>query len=181
MTSSEVFLNLLRTRRSIRKFQPRPIGKAQLERLTETLLRAPSSRGRNPWEFIIVQDPDLLRGLGVAKQHGAALLADAPLAIVLAADREISDVWVEDCAIAAILLQMEAHELGLGSCWVQIRQRNHAEGVSSENYVRELLGVPERFGIVCMVGLGYPAEQKSGHDSAGLQREKLHLNRFDDR
>jgi len=178
MPSPESFLDLLRSRRSIRRFQPRPVEAEKLQRLCEALLRAPSSRGRNSWEFIVVQDAVMLRRLGAAKQHGSALLAEAPLAIVIAADPEVSDVWVEDSAIAAMLLQLEALELGLGSCWVQTRLRSHDPQTSSEGYLRELLGVPERFGIVCVVGLGYPAEQKRGHADDSLLREKLHLERY---
>jgi len=178
MAPSEEFLELLRQRRSIRKFQPRPIEAQTLQRLTEALLRAPSSRGRTPWEFIVVREPGLLQRLGTAKQHGSALLASAPLAIVIAADPEVSDVWVEDSAIAAILLQLEAQELGLGSCWVQTRLRSHSGEVSSESFVRELLGLPQRYGIACIVGLGYPAEEKPGHAAETLQREKLHAERF---
>ncbi|MBE0596136.1 MAG: nitroreductase family protein [Desulfuromonadales bacterium] len=173
-----MILPLLQSRRSIRKFEKRPLEPEKIELLTEALLRAPSSRGRTPWEFILVDDPALLRQLGQAKAHGSSFIADAPLAVVVAADPQRSDVWIEDCAIAAILLQMTAHSLGLGSCWVQIRLRQHQSGRSSDDQVRELLQLPADQQILAIVAIGYPAEQLPGHPRQTLLWEKVHRNGY---
>jgi nitroreductase len=172
-----MILPLLQSRRSIRTFEKRPVEPEKIEILTEALLRAPSSRGLNPWEFVVVDDPDRLRQLGEAKAH-AALIADAPLAVVVAADPQRCDVWIEDCAIAAILLQMTAHSLGLGSCWVQIRLRRHGDGRSSEDYVKELLQIPADRRILAVVAIGYPAEQPPGHPRQALPWGKVHRNGY---
>lgn len=170
--------DLLRHRRSIRKFKTRPVSPDQIEHLEETLLRAPSSRNRQPCEFILVDDPEKLRRLGGAKQHGSAFLEGAPLAIVIAADPEVCDVWIEDCSIAAILVQMTAESLGLKSCWVQIRLRENSEGASAEDEVRDIIGLPGRFRVDCVVGIGYPDETKEGHASEDLSWKKIHRNNF---
>jgi nitroreductase len=175
-----MLLSLLQSRRSIRKFEKRPLEPEKIEILTEALLRAPSSRGLNPWEFVVVDDPALLRQLGQAKA-GAALIADAPLAVVVAADPQRCDVWIEDCAIAAILLQMTAHSLGLGSCWVQIRLRRHRDGRPAEDYVKELLHVPGDRCILAVVAIGYPAEQPPGHPRQALPWAKVHRNVYGER
>lgn len=171
-------LSLLQKRRSIRRFQDRPVEEEKVEILREALLRSPSSRGRNPWEFVVVTDRTLLRQLAAAKEHGSAFLTGAPLVVVVAADPQRCDVWVEDCAIAAIILQLAAESLGLGSCWAQIRLREHDDGRSAEAYVKELLGLPEGCVVECIVGLGYPAEQKPGHPRDELAWEKIHRNRY---
>jgi nitroreductase len=171
-------LSLLQTRRSIRQFQQRPLEPEKTELLVEALLRAPSSRGRNPWEFIVVDDPELLRQLGQAKASGSTFIADAPLAVVIAADPERCDVWIEDCAIAAILLQMTAHSLGLGSCWVQIRLREHRDGRASEEHVKELLHLPANLRILAVVAIGYPDEQPPGHPRQSLPWAKVHRNGY---
>lgn len=171
-------LDILRQRRSIRKFEPRPVEQEKIEALTEAVLRAPSSRGRNPWEFVIVTDPLTLEALGRAKPHGAEFLAGAPLAFVIAADPERCDVWVEDCAIAAIILQLTAVSLGLGSCWAQIRLRPHGEGRSAEDYVREIVGLPERMQVDCIIGIGYPLGSLRGHARDSLPFNKIHRERF---
>src|ERR1700757_996494 len=118
-------IELLRKRRSIRKFTPATIDHETVELLIEALLRAPTSRGINPWEFVVVDDRELLSGLSRAKEHDSEFLKNAPLAIVACADATRSDVWVEDCSIASIIVQLAALSLGLGSCWVQIRNRMH--------------------------------------------------------
>ena len=79
-------IELLRKRRSIRRFTTGVIPPEAREALVEAALRSPSSRGINPWEFILVDDPDLLGRLSIAKQHGAEFLKGAPLAIVVCAD-----------------------------------------------------------------------------------------------
>jgi len=172
-------IELLRSRRSIRKFTSEKVAPDAMEALVEAALRAPSSRGINPWEFIFVDDPVLLAQLSQAKQHGSGFLKNAPLAIVVCADSGKSDVWVEDCAIAAIVIQLQALSLGLGSCWAQIRNRQHDPENTAESYLQELLGLPERIKVECILGLGHPAEKKSPVAADKLQRDKIRNNRWE--
>ena len=171
-------IELLRKRRSVRKFSAEKVSPEMVELLVEAALRAPSSRGINPWEFLVVDDPALLGELSRAKEHGSEFLAGAPLGIVVCADGDKSDVWVEDCSIAAIVIQLAALSLGLGSCWAQIRNRRHDRDRSAESYVRQLLGLPERIKVECIVGLGHPAEKKRPVPAQKLQREKIRKNRW---
>lgn len=171
-------LDILKKRRSIRKFEERAIEAEQVEALIEALLRSPSSRGLNPWEFVMVTDRDKLCALSRAKPHGAEFLAEAALAIVVAANPQRCDVWIEDCAIAAITVQLAAVSLGLGSCWVQIRLRPHGDGRSAEAYVREVVKLPEGMAVDCIVGLGYPREDKHGHARSSLPFNKVHREYF---
>lgn len=169
-------IELLRKRRSIRKFTKEQIAPELVETLAEAVLRAPSSRGINPWEFIFVDDPAILRQLSTAKQHGAGFLKDAPLGVVVCADTAKSDVCVEDCSIAAIILQLTALSLGLGSCWAQMRLRSHDRDKSSGEYIRELLGLPERMLVEAVIGIGHPDERKMPVKAESLQREKIRFN-----
>lgn len=171
-------LEILRSRRSIRKFAPRTVETDKIDVLVEAVLRSPSSRGRSPWEFVIVTDPQRLERLSSAKQHGAEFLSGAPLAIVIAADPSRCDVWVEDCAIAAIILQLTAVSLGLSSCWVQIRLRQHTDGRSAEDVVREIVGLPADFNVDCIIGIGYAGEEKAGHPASELLVDKVHRERY---
>jgi len=171
-------IELLRKRRSIRKFTPEGVAPELVETLMEAALRAPSSRGINPLEFIVVDDPETLLKLSGAKQHGSEFLKDAPLAVVVCADTVKSDVCIEDCSIAAIIIQLTAVSLGLGSCWAQIRNRLHDREKSSEAYIRELLGLPEHIMVETIIGIGYPAERKIPVPAARLQRDKIRFNRW---
>lgn len=171
-------IELLRSRRSIRKYTAEAIPPEFVAIIIEAALRSPSSRGLNPWEFILVDEPDALARLGKAKRHGSAFFEKAPLAVVVCADSTKSDVWIEDCAIAAILIQFTAHSLGLGSCWAQIRNRPHDSGQSAEQYVRGLLDLPEQINVEAIIGIGYPAEVKRPVSHETLQFEKVRRNRW---
>lgn len=171
-------LNLLRQRRSIRQFTPQTLSEQQIAELQEVVLRAPTSRNQQPCHFIFVTDKELLSQLAIAKPHGAAFLANTALAIVICANPQRSDVWIEDCSIAATLLHLAATDLGLGSCWVQIRGRNHNDTLSSEGFVRQSLNVPEGLCVDAIVGVGHAAETLPGHADSELLTERIHVQRF---
>jgi nitroreductase len=171
-------LDLLRKRRSVRKFTKQAIESEKIEALVEAAVRTPTSRGNNPWEFIVVTDPERLELLGKAKVHGSGFIAKATLAIVFAADTTKSDVWTEDCSIAAMMVQMTAEELGLGSCWAQIRLRPHNEKCSADDYIKDLLALPASHVVECVVGIGYAAEEKPGHPAEVLPFDQVHREQY---
>jgi nitroreductase len=173
-------IDLLRKRRSIRKYGGEAIDGHRVKLLVEALLRAPSSRNINPWEFIIVDDRQMLARLATAKQHGSTFLQNAALGIVVCADSTKSDAWIEDCSIAAILVQMTAQAVGLGSCWIQIRNRLQGNGRSSESFVQELLGLPEQMKVECIISIGEPGETRPGLAAGKLQYDKVRHNRYAD-
>jgi nitroreductase len=171
-------IEILRNRRSIRKYEKKEIDTNMLNILKEALLRCPSSRGINPWVFIFVDNHDLLYRLSQAKEHGSGFLKDAALGIVVCGDETKSDVWVEDCSIASIVVQLTAHSLGLGTCWIQIRNRPHTKEITSEKYIQELLGIPEHIRVECMISMGYPAETKMALPSERLGFDKIRYNSY---
>lgn len=171
-------IDLLRSRRSIRKYTEENIEQEKLGILKEAVLRSPSSKGINPWQFIFVDDKETLQKLKVSKPTGTSPLESAPLAVVFCADNDVNDAWVEDCSIAAIILQLTAHSIGLGSCWIHFHYRMHSETVTSEQYVRNLLGIPENYRILCAVTIGYPAREVKGRSFEELQFEKIKINKF---
>jgi nitroreductase len=173
-----MLLDLIRQRRSIRKYTNEAIEADKLEVLKEAALRPPSSMGHNPWEFVFVTDPQLLAKMSKAKPHGSSFLADARLGIVVCADPEKSAVWIEDASIATIFIQLAAESLGLGSCWVQIRGRMHDDTKDSETYLAEVLNIPSNLKVESIVGIGYPDEQKAAHTREELQDEKVFFNRY---
>ncbi|HET6495888.1 MAG TPA: nitroreductase family protein [Thermoleophilia bacterium] len=168
-----MLIDLLRSRRSIRSFTGQPVGQEQLDLLIEAVLRAPSSKGRAPCEFVVVTDRETIARLSTAKPQGAAFVKDAPLVIVVCAAAEKSDVWVEDAAIAALILHIEALDLGLGSCWVQVRLRDHDAQHSSEEYIAEVLGLGDAMVVEAMIAIGHPASAKPGHPVSSLAYDKV--------
>jgi nitroreductase len=173
-----MFLSLVQERRSIRKFVKRPVEREKIDLLIEAALRAPSSMSRNPWEFIVVADSNTLDRLSRAKPHGATFLRNAPLGIVVCADPAQCDVWIEDCSIASIFIHLAAESLGLGSCWIQIRERMYEGAKTSERYISEVLNIPENLKVECIVAVGYPDEEKSPHRRDELQDEKVFFESY---
>jgi nitroreductase len=171
-------IDLLRTRRSIRKYATGPIEVGLIDQVLDAMLRAPSSRGRRPWHFVVVDDPLLIEQLSRAKPHGASFLTQAALCIVICGDEQASDMWVEDCSIAAFSAHLAAHSLGLGSCWIQLRLRHHDDQHSAGQYVGRLLAIPVSLRAHSMIALGYPAESKPARDASELDRTRVHRNRF---
>jgi nitroreductase len=171
-------LSILQARRSIRKYKPERIEAHIVDTLKEAVLRAPSSRGINPWEFIFVDDPELLAKLAKAKPHGSSFLKHAALGVVICGDEMQSDVWVEDCSIASIILQLVAQSLGLGTCWIQIRNRMHDDSTPSEHYIQQVLNIPEHIKVESIISIGYPDEVQKPHPKSSLEYEKIHLNTY---
>ncbi|MHC4229136.1 MAG: nitroreductase family protein, partial [Planctomycetota bacterium] len=109
---------------------------------------------------------------------GARFLQGAALGIVVCADGEKSDVWIEDCSIASVLVQMVAQSIGLGSCWIQIRNRMFDDQTTSEQYVKDLLKMPNRIRVESIIALGYPAEKKEPILQEDLDYAKVRTNSY---
>jgi nitroreductase len=166
-------IDILRDRRSIRRYKDRKIETEKIELLMEAALRSPSSRGINPWRFVFVTDKATLEELSRAKEIGSGFLKGASLGVVVCAAQGESDVWVEDCSIAAIILQLEGCSLGLGSCWIQVRKRMHSSNLSSEDYIKGVLDLPENFFVESMIAFGYADEDKEPVSKEQLEYEKI--------
>ena len=175
----ENFLELLKQRRSSRVFTDELIDKETVCNLMKAVLMSPSGRRINPWEFVLVEEKAMLKALSQCKEHGAGLLEGAAMAVVVLADTTKTDVWIEDCSIATIILQLAAEEYGLGSCWVQMRLRKDADGNLAEENVRRLLNVPPHYAVLSIVGLGHKAREAQPFDEENLQWDKLHIGCFE--
>ena len=173
-----MFLSLIQKRRSIRQYQEKPVEAEKIDMLIEAALRSPSSRGFNPWEFVVVTDQSVLEKLTKAKPHGASFLRNAPLGIVVCADPEKCDVWVEDASIASIFIHLAAESIGLGSCWIQIRERMHDDRKTAEDHVSTILGIPRNLRVESIVAIGYPDEEKPPHLKEELQYGKVHFDAY---
>ena len=169
-------LELLKSRRSIRRYKDIELENEKLENIIKSALLAPSSRGRRPWQFVAVTDKELLKKLSQCRQGSSQFLTNAALGMVIVADPELCDVWIEDCSIAATLIQLTAHSLELGSCWIQIRDRFHDESKKAEDFIKEVLDIPAKYTVQCIIAIGYPDEVKKPYDEDSLSFEKVHYN-----
>jgi nitroreductase len=173
-----MFLSLVQKRRSIRRYLNKPVEPEKIDLLVEAALRSPSSMGTNPWEFIVVTDRGLLEKLSLSKTFGSGFVKNAALAIIVCADPAKSDVWVEDASIASIFIHLAAESLGLGSCWVQIRERKHDETLSAEAYISELLRIRPGLRVEAIIAAGYPDETKPARRKEDLHYQKVHRDYY---
>lgn len=165
----EHFSDLVKKRRSHRKFTCERVDETQIQTILDAALMAPTSKGLHSYSFYVVENPDLLQRLSACKSVGSQFVADASCAIVVAANPETSDVWIEDASTAATSMLYQAEDLGLGACWVQIRERLDADGNSSENIVRATLSIPETERLVCMIAIGHK----------GMDRKEQNMDRIE--
>ena len=160
----EQFSDLIKNRRSMRKFTDQELTQEEVVALLKAALMAPSSKRSNCWQFIVVDDKDMLEKLSHCKEMGAAFLADAAMAVVVMADPLASDVWIEDASIASIMIQLQAEDLGLGSCWIQVRERFTATGMPSGEYVHTLLDIPLQLQVVSIIAVGHKGMERKPYN-----------------
>lgn len=171
-------LELLKNRRSIRKYTSKLVEKEKIDLVLQAALLSPSSKKKQPWEFLLITERDIITKLAYSKEAGAAFAKEAPVVILVMADETRSDVWVEDASIASTLIHLQAHSLGLGSCWIQLRNRSFDQTKSTEAYIREVLSIPENIKIEAMISIGYPAEEKEAYSEKDLRWDKVFVNQY---
>jgi len=163
-------IDLIKRRRSIRKYTPEPVTEAEVRQLLEAAMAAPSANNRQPWHFVVVRDQETKTLL--AKTHRwSGMIAQAALAIAVCGERSRSRHWVADTSAATENLLLAATTLGLGAVWIGIHPESGREG-----YVREALGIPEGIGVLCLIAVGRPAEHKPPRENYNATR--IHRDRW---
>ena len=183
----ESFEQLCQKRRSVRKYKSQPIEQEKIDYMLRCALMSPSAKRTIPWEFVVVRDEAKVRALSVCKTYGSQMFDTATAAIIIALDPTLChNTWMADGAIAAEHILLAAAEQGVGACWCHIHERGKVvtgDGLpvtgeedrgGAAKYVRELLGIPEKYEVLCAIALGYPDEEKSAYDLDRLQYEKIH-------
>ncbi len=172
------FKDLVQQRRSHRKFTNEEIDPEAVKLIMRAALMAPTSKSMRAWQFVLVDDKLDLQKLADAKDMGGQFVKDAPLAIVVLGDPLQNDCWVEDGAIAAISMQYQAEDLGLGSCWVQLRGRGLSDGTTADTVVRGILDIPENLCALCIIAVGHKADERKPQNEDRLKWENVHVGKF---
>ena len=171
-------LDVMLHRRSVRQYLPGEIPEEDLLKILQAGLLSPSSRAVRPWELIVIRNQETLQQLSGCRNAPVKMLREGVCAIAVVANATLLDVWVEDCSIVMSNMHLMADALELGSCWIQGRCRETAEGQSTEEYCRNLLGVPENFALEAILSIGVPAERPMGYTVEDLKEEKIHWEKF---
>ena len=161
-------------RRSIRKFEDRPVDKELIEKLLRAAMQAPSAANQQPWEFIVIEDKEALNKLSQMTPYSKPVAGSAVTFVLLANSREfkVSTSWQEDLGAAAQNILLEATHLGLGAVWLGV-----ATADSAASYVKELYHLPENILPFCLIAVGYPDGQKNEFVDR-YKAEKVHYGSY---
>lgn len=150
---------ILKLRRSTRKFTDRAVGDDVVGRIVEAAFSAPSARNAHSTRIMVVADRGKIARMAEMRDYGSGFLKNAPLAFVVAGDPEASGLWRENGAISATILQLACVDEGLASCWVHVdgrpRLQSEPEGEQAEDFLRTLLPLPDAWRVLCVVAAGY--------------------------
>ena len=172
------FKTLAQMRRSHRKFTGEEIDAEDVKMILRAALMSPTSKGQRAWHFVVVDDKMDLEKLSDAKDLGGQFIKGAPLAVVVLGDPMQNDCWVEDASIAAISMQYQAEDLGLGSCWVQMRGRGLSDGTSADTVIRGILNIPENMNTLCVIAFGHKADERKPQNEDKLKWENVHVGKY---
>ncbi len=171
-------MQYFRQRRSVRKYTGAGIDDAVLRQVLEAGITAPTGDNYQSVEFVVIRDRVRLEELAHARKAGTAMLEQAGAAILVLADTAKTDLWLEDASIAAAYMHLAADGLGLGSCWIQMRARDAADGSDMEDWLRTRFQFPEQMRAVAIISLGCIDTHPAPHPAESIRWGKVHEERY---
>lgn len=164
-------------RRSVRRYTNEHIDDTVIEEIMKVALTAPASFGHQPVEFVVVRDKRAIKEIAACKSLGGSQIIGADAVVVTMVKLDRGEFWIEDGAIASSYILLAAEQYDVGACWVHIRNRT-GKRKSSDEEIRELLGVPEGYAVLNLVALGGKGEQKRGYTESDFDKSKIHFERY---
>jgi nitroreductase len=175
-------LRVIRERRSIARFTADPVTEGQMQAILEAARWAPSGINSQPWDFVVVTDPEVRAEMGIILRRMTAAwkgFSDAPAMIVVSVDpSRDSEHFVEDGAVAAQNICLAACSLGLASSWAGVYTRREKRG-SVESALRKLLSLPRTHRIIAVIPIGVAEERGPHHPRRRPLAEMVHQNKYE--
>lgn len=173
--ATEIVLNNIMTRTSIRQFTDQQIGKDTLENIVKAGMAAPSAMNKQPWAFVVVTEKEVLDSLNVVKPWFNLKTATAAIIVCgdlsKAIEGEGAEYWVQDCSAVTENILLAAHAYGLGAVWCGVYPvAETVKGVSN------VLGLPENIIPLDVITMGYPAESPEPKDK--FNAENIHFQKW---
>jgi len=163
----------IRTRRSVRSYKDQKIPDEIVMELLQAAMSAPSAGNEQPWQFIVIDDRQVLDSLLIANSN-AKMCKEAQLAILVCGDlkkEKYPGFWVQDCSAAVMNILLAAHARGLGAVWTGIHPiQERVEGF------KRLFHLPEEIVPLALVPMGYPSKGALVADR--FQPERVHRNQW---
>jgi nitroreductase len=173
---NEQMIEVIRQRRTIRKFTDEDVGEEQVETLLEMAMCAPNRLNRQPWRFVVIRDKKLQRLLAdLLRVH--PYLEVAPVVIAVCALPEASPTWMMDVSAATENMLLAATAMGLTGTWVGAPDSTLWN--MCEEMLHDALGVPLSVRIPALVALGHPGEELPPHGKHDrFDRTKVHYGKW---
>lgn len=168
---------LMAQRRSVRKYTDEKISDEVINEIMKIALTAPCSFGHRPVEFVVLRDKEMIKKVADCKSLGGRQILGADTVVVVMVNLERGEFWIEDGAIASSYILLGAEQYNIGACWVHIRNRK-GKTKSSDEAIRELLGVPDGYAVLNLVALGMKGEVKPGYSEKDFDKLKIHYEKF---
>ncbi len=157
------------TRRSIRNYIDKPIEEADIQRILQAGMSAPSAGNQQPWHFIVVNDRERLNEMANLHMYSKMLLK-APLAIVVCYDVELEkykNYGIQDCSAATQNMLLEATHLGIGSVWLGVKPIE-----DRVKFVKNMFDLPENIEPFNVIAFGYSNDEFKELDR--FKNERIH-------
>lgn len=164
-------------RRSVRRYTDERISDEVINEIMKVALTAPCSFGHRPVEFVVVRDKNTIKSIAACKSLGGGQIIGADVVIVVMVKLDRGEFWIEDGAIASSYILLAAEQYDVGACWVHIRNRTGRRKTSDEE-IRELLGVPDGYAVLNLIALGGKGETKRGYTEDDFDLRKIHCERY---
>ncbi len=168
-------LKIIKKRRSIRQYKNKAIEIEKIQEILKAAMFAPTGMNKRSWEFIVVTKSKQIKQLAGMKKYSQ--FADQAKAIIVLCAPE-SRMWIEDLSIAAAFMYLEAVNQGLGICMIQVRSSKTLDNGDCEQYVKDILQIPDNMRVLCMMSLGYADENKHEHDETEYNKNKIHYEKW---
>lgn len=166
-------LEAIKIRRSIRTYTNKKVEEEKIEQMLRAAMQAPSSKGASPWEFVVVDENEVLENLSKC-QHRAKHVKDANICIVVLGNQDKfikPGKWIQDLGACTQNIMLEATNQGLASCWVGVFPKTKVV-----NKVRDALNLPQKLVPYAIVPIGYSEEENVFMDK--FDKSKIHRNRY---
>lgn len=174
---------LLSARRSVRQYTDEPVSREDLQKIVDAGLMTPSSKNLHSTELLVLDDPETVHQLAACKPHFGDMLKQAPAAIVVLGNLS-SHAWVEDASITLTAMLLQAAELGLGACWVQVRHMvsetlgEDGKPLTSDQFIRQRLHIPEGVEVEAIMALGHPTKPQRPRTLEEMKPERVHWGKW---
>lgn len=165
---------MLENRRSVRVYKE---GDVDISNILKVALLSPSSKNRQPWELIVVDDKELLNKLSYCRGTYSPIIDKCNKAVIIVGDcsKHPDNVWIEDCSVVATTIHYQSHFEGYGSCWIQVRNRLHSDNKTASEYVKEMFDLESKFEVHSIITIGIANQEIEGRIG---DKTKIHFNKF---